>query len=126
MKILNEISFNDQGLVPVIAQDYKNGDVLMMAWMNEEAVKQTLQTNKVCYFSRSRGKLWFKGETSGQTQELKEFLIDCDSDTILVKIKQTGVACHTGRRCCFYKKIENDEITINQKIITNPDELYKK
>ena len=126
MKIIEEIKFNEQGLVPVIAQDFKSGEILMMAWMNKEAVKKTLESGQVCYFSRSRQKLWLKGESSGQTQILKEFIIDCDSDCVLVKIEQAGVACHTGRKSCFYKKVENDEIKIIHDVLKNPDELYKK
>lgn len=108
--IINQIKFNDQGLVPAIAQDYRNGDLLMMAWMNVEAIEKTLSSNIVHYYSRSRKKLWKKGETSGNIQTLKEFFIDCDSDTILVKIDQKNAACHTGRRSCFFKKLEDDRI----------------
>lgn len=94
------------GLVPAIAQDYKTGEVLMVAYMNEEAFKKTLETGKVHYFSRSRNKLWLKGEESGHFQILKEMYIDCDEDTLLLKIEQVGgTACHTGNRSCFYRKI---------------------
>ncbi len=124
-KIINNVKFNAEGLVPVITQDAKTKAVLMLAWMNAEALRETMTTKKVCYFSRSRGELWRKGETSGQTQKLKEILIDCDSDTILLKVEQTGVACHTGRKTCFFKTIKNGDIEINQEVITPPDELYK-
>ncbi len=125
-KILSNIKFNDAGLVPAIAQDAATGDVLMMAWMNKEAVVATLTTNRVCYFSRSRNCLWRKGESSGQTQELQELIIDCDGDTLLAKVIQEGVACHTGRRSCFFKSIDNGDIRINQDVITPPEELYNE
>ena len=96
--ILSAIRFDTNGLVPAITQQHDTGEVLMMAWMNADAVTETLATGRVCYWSRSRGKLWRKGETSGQQQVLKDFLLDCDGDTILLKVDQTGVACHTGRR----------------------------
>lgn len=99
------IRFNKDGLVPVIAQQYDTGEVLMMAWANETAVKETIQTKRMCYFSRSRQQLWRKGETSGHTQTLIELRIDCDGDTLLALIDQNGAACHTGNRSCFYKKI---------------------
>ena len=100
-----EIKFNEQNLVPVITQD-ANGEVLMLAYANKEALRLTLQTGKAHYFSRSRRKLWLKGETSGNTQEVQEVLIDCDQDAVLYRVKQKGVACHTGNRSCFYRKIK--------------------
>lgn len=128
-KILDAISFNADGLVPAIAQDVDKNDVLMMAWMNRDAVIETLSTGKVCYWTRSRQKLWRKGETSGQQQELVDFLVDCDGDTILVKVRQKGVACHTGRRSCFYlsagKGDRTDLATIMEPEIS-PEELYGK
>lgn len=105
-EIINSIKFNDAGLVPVIAQDFENNEVLMMAWMNRESLEETLATNRMCYFSRSRNQLWRKGETSGHTQELKELVIDCDGDTLLAKIAQKGVACHTGERSCFFNTVK--------------------
>ncbi|NMA67150.1 MAG: phosphoribosyl-AMP cyclohydrolase [Clostridiaceae bacterium] len=101
--LLNAVKFNDRGLVPVITQDVDTGEVLMMAWMNEEALKLTLQTQKMTYYSRSRQKLWVKGETSGHYQELVFISVDCDGDTLLAKVVQTGAACHTGNRTCFYR-----------------------
>ncbi len=102
------IKFNDQGLVPAIAQDTQNGQVLMMAWMNAESLRLTLES-KIChYFSRSRQKLWKKGETSGHVQHVKEVYYDCDADTLLVKIEQVGAACHTGERSCFYRRLDLD------------------
>ena len=101
--IIAQIAFDAQGLVPAIAQQHNTGEVLMLAWMNAEAVAETLASGQVCYFSRSRGKLWRKGETSGQTQRLIELRMDCDGDALLVLVDQTGVACHTGRRDCFFR-----------------------
>jgi phosphoribosyl-AMP cyclohydrolase len=105
------IKFNKDGLIPVIAQCVHSGTVLMMAWMNEKALKKTIYTNDMYYFSRSRQKLWQKGETSGHFQKLVELRLDCDNDTILALIEQTGAACHTGTKSCFFKTIRefNDE-----------------
>ena len=97
--------FNSDGLIPAVAQDSTTGDVLMMAWMNEEALRQTIETGEATYFSRSRGKLWRKGETSGNTQSVDEVLIDCDQDTLLLKVSQKGPACHTNRKSCFYRTV---------------------
>lgn len=121
---LGAISFNADGLVPVIAQQHDTGEVLMMAWMNSDAVRETLTTGRVCYWSRSRGKLWRKGETSGQQQRLVDFLVDCDGDTILARVDQDGVACHTGRRTCFFQAVTGAGITPNQPILVTPDTLY--
>ncbi len=107
---LGAITFNDKGLVPAIAQEVGTGAVLMMAWMNEEAVRETLETGRVTYFSRSRQSLWRKGETSGHTQELVDFRIDCDGDTILCLVHQTGAACHTGERTCFFQSVGESEL----------------
>lgn len=123
LNILKEIKFTPDGLVPIIAQDEK-GQVLMMAWMNEAALQETLKTKKMHYYSRSRKKLWHKGESSGQTQELLELMLDCDGDTLLAKVKQQGVACHTGRKSCFFRTIKNNTLEINQDIITDPKALY--
>ena len=98
----------------------------MMAWMNADAVRETIQTGRVCYWSRSRQALWRKGESSGQTQSLKEFRWDCDNDTILVQVDQIGVACHTGRRNCFYLALRDGEITEIAHVLTDPNELYSK
>ena len=108
---LTDIKFNKDGLIPVIAQCVQSGTVLMMAWMNEEALKKTIDTNDMYYFSRSRQKLWQKGETSGHFQKLIELRLDCDNDTLLALIEQTGAACHTGTKSCFFKTIRefNDE-----------------
>ena len=123
---LDNLAFNDAGLVAAIAQQHDSGEVLMMAWMNREAIEETLATGRVCYFSRSRRKLWRKGESSGQVQMLKELRIDCDGDALLVKVDQTGPACHTGRRDCFYWKADANNVTIDKTPIIDPKELYKK
>ena len=126
-EVIAKLQFNDSGLIPAIAQDYVTREVLMMAWMNEDAIRETLSSGRVCYFSRSRGKLWRKGETSGQTQTLKNFRIDCDSDTILLLVDQIGVACHTGRRSCFFEEIDtNGNIKIVSDVLKSPEELYGK
>lgn len=103
------LRYNDQGLIPVIAQDEATGDVLMMAWMNKEAVERTLESGKVTYWSRSRSSFWVKGETSGHVQELVDFRVDCDRDCLLVIVRQTGPACHTNRRVCFYTAVRDGE-----------------
>jgi phosphoribosyl-AMP cyclohydrolase len=103
------VSYTPNGLVPVIAQQHDTGEVLMMAWMNQEALKETLKTGRMCYYSRSRQCLWRKGETSGHVQRLKEMRIDCDGDTLLALIDQTGAACHTGNRTCFYRGLDIGE-----------------
>ena len=123
---LDNLKLTDGGLIAAIAQQHDTGEVLMMAWMNREALEETLATGRVCYFSRSRKKLWRKGESSGQAQMLKELRIDCDADTVLVKVDQTGPACHTGRRDCFYWKADANNVTIDKTPIIDPKELYKK
>ncbi len=117
MSLLNQITFNDAGLVPAIAQDAETGRVLMMAWMNAEAVEQTLATGFAHYYSRSRQKQWKKGESSGHIQKVMGVYLDCDGDTILIKIEQTGPACHTNRESCFYRQQQGVEwITIEEPI----------
>ena len=123
---LDNLKYNAEGLVPAIAQQHDTGEVLMMAWMNREAIEETLNTGRVCYFSRSRNTLWRKGESSGQVQLLKELRFDCDADTVLVSVDQTGPACHTGRRDCFYWKADANNVTIDKTPIIDPKELYKK
>jgi len=123
---LAALKFNADGLVPAIAQQHDSGEVLMMAWMNRDSVGETLRTGRVCYFSRSRNALWRKGETSGQQQKLVEFLIDCDGDTILLKVAQDGVACHTGRRSCFYTAARAEGLAEVEKVLISPQELYGK
>jgi phosphoribosyl-AMP cyclohydrolase len=122
--ILAAITFDANGLVPAIAQQHDTGEVLMMAWMNREAVAETLATGRVCYFSRSRGKLWRKGETSGQQQRLVELRVDCDGDTLLVLVHQDGVACHTGRRDCFYRAARDGQLVEIADPLVSPEQLY--
>ena len=122
--ILSAISFDAAGLVPAIAQQHDSGEVLMMAWMSREAVLETLATRRVCYFSRSRNALWRKGETSGQVQHLKELRIDCDGDTLLLLVDQDGVACHTGRRSCFFRAVRDGAVAEIAAPLVSPETLY--
>lgn len=122
--LLAAISFNQDGLVPAIAQQHDTGEVLMMAWMNRDAVLETLATGRVCYFSRSRNRLWRKGETSGQLQHLHEFRVDCDGDTLLLLVRQEGVACHTGRRNCFFRAVRDGAFTEIAAPLIDPNALY--
>lgn len=123
---LDSVAFDANGLVPAIAQQHDTGEVLMMAWMNRAAIEETLQTGRVCYWSRSRAKLWRKGETSGQAQRLVELRVDCDNDCLLLLVDQTGVACHTGRRSCFFTAIRGGERTIIADVQVAPEDLYEK
>ena len=122
--LLDEIKFDGAGLIPAIAQQFDSGEVLMMAWMNAAAIAETLDTGRVCYWSRSRQSLWRKGETSGQVQALKELRLDCDGDTILLQVDQTGVACHTGRRNCFFRAVRGGELVSIAEAEADPAELY--
>jgi phosphoribosyl-AMP cyclohydrolase len=122
--VLAAIRFDANGLVPAIAQQHDTREVLMMAWMNADAVRETLETGQVCYFSRSRGKLWRKGETSGQTQLLKELRVDCDGDTLLLLVHQQGVACHTGRRNCFFRAARDGGLVEIAAPEVSPGALY--
>lgn len=124
---LNQIKWDEQGLVPVIAQDAATGDVLMFAWMNREALERSAECGEAIYWSRSRRKLWHKGEESGHTQIIREMRIDCDNDVVLLKVEQTGgIACHTGRRSCFYKKFENGGWQEVEPVLKDPESIYKK
>jgi phosphoribosyl-AMP cyclohydrolase len=123
---LNEVKWDDQGLVPVIAQDAHTGEVLMFAWMNREALEQTAQRGEAVYWSRSRRKLWHKGEESGHTQKVIEIRADCDGDVVLVKVEQTGgIACHTGRRSCFFNKLDGGAWKEVEPLLKDPKEIYK-
>jgi phosphoribosyl-AMP cyclohydrolase len=114
------------GLIPAVVQDYKTGEVLMLAFMNQAAWEATLATGKATYYSRTRQELWIKGKTSGNMQIIKEIRIDCDDDTVVLKVDQVGgAACHTGHKSCFYKKVEDGSIRIVGKPIFNPEEVYK-
>ena len=125
-EVLDNLPYNNDGLVPAIAQQQDTGEVLMMAWMNRTSLEETLQTGRVCYWSRSRQKLWRKGESSGQVQELLDIRFDCDGDTILLMVNQTGPACHTGRRSCFYNAVRGDRVEVVTDPIIDPETLYGK
>ncbi len=122
--ILDAITFDANGLVPAIAQQHDSGEVLMMAWMNRDAVAETLATRRVCYFSRSRNRLWRKGESSGQQQTLVALRLDCDGDTVLLQVDQIGVACHTGRRNCFYLEARDGTLVEIAAPLVSPEDLY--
>ena len=125
MSALDKIQFNDKGLVPVVTQDFSSNEILMMAWMNKEALSLSVKTKKAVYFSRSSDKLWFKGEESGNTQQIIEIFTDCDQDVILLKVNQKGgIACHTGRANCFFNKLENDKWIRISEVIKDPKEIY--
>jgi len=122
---LEKIRWNEDGLVPAIAQDAATGDILMMAWMNAESLKLTAEEGQAVYWSRSRGKLWRKGETSGHQQVISEIRLDCDDDVVLLKVEQKGgIACHTGRRSCFYRKLENGQWTSVEPVLRDPEAIY--
>jgi len=123
---LDKIRWNEQGLVPVIAQEIDSGTVLMLAWMNREALKLTKQHKKAIYWSRSRGKLWHKGEESGHVQHVKDIRLDCDNDVVLLSVEQEGgVACHTGRHHCFFQQLENEQWVSVDPVLKDPATLYK-
>lgn len=124
---LDEVKWDEKGLVPAIAQDSETGKILMFAWMNREALGLTLEKKQAVYWSRSRKKLWPKGEESGHVQTVKEIRLDCDNDVVLLKIEQLGgIACHTGRESCFYKRLENERWVEVESVIKDPKEIYKK
>jgi phosphoribosyl-AMP cyclohydrolase len=123
---LNQVKWDEQGLVPAIAQDAHTGEVLMFAWMNREALEKTAKIGEAIYWSRSRRKLWHKGEESGHTQKVLEIRTDCDSDVVLLKIEQTGgIACHTGRRSCFFNKLDKSGWLEVEPVLKDPREIYK-
>lgn len=128
MPNITDVNFEKtDGLIPAIAQDYETGEVLMLAYMNRMSWEKTLETGKVHYWSRSRQKLWLKGETSGNVQLLKEAYVDCDLDTILLKVEQLGgAACHTGHKSCFHHKVQGTGLVIEGKPVFDPKEVYKK
>jgi phosphoribosyl-AMP cyclohydrolase len=123
-RLLAEIDFGPDGLVPAVAQQHDTGEVLMVAWMDREAVRTTLGEGRACYYSRSRGRLWRKGESSGQVQHLREMRLDCDGDTLLLLVEQHGVACHTGRRSCFFRAWRDGQWQTIAEPLIAPEELY--
>ncbi len=124
---LNKVNWSEDGLVPAIAQDAVSGDILMVAWMNREALRQTVELGEAVYWSRSRKKLWHKGEESGHTQKVSEIRLDCDEDVVLLKIEQVGgIACHTGRRSCFFQKLEDGKWQSVEPVLKDPHEIYKR
>lgn len=125
-QFIAELKFNEDGLIPAVAQQHDTGEVLMMAWMNSTSIAETLKNYRVCYWSRSRQSLWRKGESSGQVQLLKSFRIDCDADTLLLEVDQTGPACHTGRRSCFYRVVQGNELITDSEPLIDPKTLYGK
>ena len=124
---LNKINWSDDGLVQVVTQEAETKKVLMVAWMNREALKLTVETGEAHYWSRSRKKLWHKGEESGHVQKVKEIYLDCDEDVLLLTVEQVGgISCHTGRHNCFFNKFENGQWMIDAPVIKSPEEIYKK
>ncbi|ERS83064.1 phosphoribosyl-AMP cyclohydrolase [Marinobacter sp. C1S70] len=122
---LDEIQWTEDGLVPAIAQDANNGDILMMAWMNREALRLTVEEGQAVYWSRSRGKLWRKGESSGHQQVLRDIRLDCDADVVLLKVEQKGgIACHTGRRSCFYRTLKDGQWVSADPVLKDPNTIY--
>lgn len=126
MEWLKEVKFDSNGLVPAIVQDIETGEVLMVAYMNEEALRKTVEDKLACFYSRSRQKLWVKGETSGNFLKVREIRIDCDGDAILLKVEAPPAVCHTGYRSCFYRALKGDELEIVGVKVFSPEEVYKK
>lgn len=125
MSVLGKIRFDSDGLIPAIAQDFATGEILMFAWMSQESLTLTIEGKRAVYYSRSRKKLWFKGEESGHTQRIKEIFTDCDNDVILLKVEQIGgIACHTGRKSCFFQKLDNDNWTSVADVLKDPKDIY--
>ena len=124
---LNKVNWSKDGLIPVVTQEASSNSVLMVAWMDREALKLTVETGKVVYWSRSRKKLWCKGEESGHIQKVKEIYLDCDQDILLLKVEQVGgIACHTGRHNCFFNKLENERWVVVAPVIKDPKEIYRE
>ena len=124
-KVLESLHFDSEGLIPAIAQQYDTGEVLMLAWMNRETILASVEEDRAVYWSRSRKKIWRKGESSGQVQFLKELRWDCDGDTVLLQVDQAGIACHTGRRSCFFSAVREGNIRIISDVMIEPKKLYK-
>ena len=123
-ELIDAVAFDADGLVPAVAQQHDTGEVLMVAWMNRAAIEETIATGWVCYWSRARRALWRKGERSGQVQRLVELRIDCDGDTLLARVEQTGVACHTGQRSCFFRALDGGRLVTLSEPLVDPETLY--
>ncbi len=126
MKLLDELKFDDRGLIPVVLQDAATGEILMLAYMNRESLAKTLETGLCHYWSRSRRKLWLKGESSGHVQKVREIRVDCDADALVIRIEQVGGACHTGYRSCFYRRMDGDDLVVDGEKVFDPDEIYSR
>ena len=127
MNWLDEVPWNEHGLIAAVAQDATSGRVLTVAWMNREALKQTAEKGEAVYWSRSRGRLWRKGEQSGHVQKVRELRLDCDADAVLLQVEQVaGIACHTGRESCFFRKLENGSWVTTDPVLKDPADIYKK
>ena len=126
MSFIDNLKFNDQGLIPAIIQEEGTGRVLMMAWMNADSIKSTLETGKTHFWSRSRQQYWMKGESSGNTQQVKDVAYDCDGDTLLIQVEQIGAACHEGYKSCFFTSVKEGESEITEERLIDPEEMYGK
>ncbi len=128
VQFIEQLKFNEQGLIPAIVQDAETGEVLMMAWMNREALQRTIETGRATYWSRSRQKFWVKGETSGHFQEVQGVYVDCDADAVLLKVRQTGAACHEGYRTCFFRQVDaqSDSLQVVAERLVDPDKVYHR
>ncbi len=126
MSFIDGLKFNEQGLIPAIVQEEGSGRVLMMAWMNADSIKSTLETGKTHFWSRSRQKYWMKGESSGNTQQVKDVAYDCDGDTLLIQVEQIGAACHEGYKSCFFTSVKDTETEITEERLIDPEEMYGK
>ncbi len=128
MQFIEQLKFNEHGLIPTIVQDADTGEVLMMAWMNREALQRTIETGKATYWSRSRQKFWVKGETSGHFQEVQGVYVDCDADTVLLKVRQMGAACHEGYRSCFFRQVDvqSESLQVIAERLVDPDRVYSR
>ena len=125
--LISDIQWDDRGLVTVVVQDYKSAKILMVAWANEAAIIKSIEDGRACFWSRSRSALWLKGESSGHYQLIKDIYLDCDGDTLVFKVEQVGgIACHTGRNSCFFKRLDKDEWVNNEPVIKNEEDIYGK
>jgi len=126
MSFIDSLKFNDAGLIPAIIQEEGTGRVLMMAWMNADSIRDTIETGKTHFWSRSRQKYWMKGESSGNTQQVKDVAYDCDGDTLLIQVKQVGAACHEGFKSYFFRSVKEDAGVVTEERLVDPEELYGK